>query len=130
MILISLLDYYAGERGMREVFDRANNSLGRLDPVLRMIREPYEHALSVKDAASLLGVSRWHFMRLFKTATGESFVRYVNRYRISRAQTLLATTDRSIAQICQQTGFCDQSYFGTVFQRLTGMTPLSYRRQR
>jgi len=129
MILVSLLDHYAAERGMREIFDRANNSLARLDPVLRMIRERYELALSVKDAASLLGVSRWHFMHLFKTATGESFVTYVNRYRVSRAKTLLAITDKSIAQISQETGFCDQSYFGTVFHKLTGMTPLRYRRQ-
>jgi AraC-like DNA-binding protein len=129
-ILVVLMNYYEGEREMRTVFDRARNVLGRLDPVLRMVQERYEHPLSVEDAASLLGVSRWYFMRLFRTTTGESFVRYVNRYRIARAQTLLATTDRSIAQISQETGFCDQSYFGTVFQRLTGMTPLSYRCRR
>jgi hypothetical protein len=31
--------------------------------------------------------------------------------------------------VSQQTGFCDQSYFGTVFRTLAKMTPLTYRRR-
>jgi AraC-like DNA-binding protein len=32
-----------------------------------------------------------------------------------------------MAAISQQVGFCDQSYFGTVFRRIVGMTPATYR---
>jgi len=39
----------------------------------------------------------------------------------------LAATDRSIADISLDTGFCNQSYFGVIFRRVTGMSPLAYR---
>ena len=54
---------------------------------------------------------------------------YFNHFRIERAQALLAKTDESMASISQQVGFCDQSYFGTVFRRIVGMTPATYRRR-
>ncbi|MGD1081438.1 MAG: AraC family transcriptional regulator [Candidatus Sulfotelmatobacter sp.] len=61
--------------------------------------------------------------------TGQSFVNYVRHFRISKAQEILASTDKSISDVSQQTGFCDQSYFGTVFRALAKMTPLTYRRR-
>jgi len=67
------------------------------------------------------------FMHLFKEVTGHSFVAYLNRFRVARAQQLLAATDRSIADISLDTGFCNQSYFGVIFRRVTGMSPLAYR---
>jgi hypothetical protein len=48
---------------------------------------------------------------------------------VERSQVLLVNTDESMASISQEMGFCDQSYFGTVFRRLVGMTPAAYRRR-
>jgi len=74
-------------------------------------------------------MSESHFMSSFKQVTGLSFMKYLNQHRIQRAQALLAKTDRSIADISLDTGFCDQSYFGAVFRRLAGITPAAYRRR-
>jgi AraC-like DNA-binding protein len=74
-------------------------------------------------------MSESHFMSFFKRVTGLSFVTYCNHFRIERAQALLARTDESMASISQQVGFCDQSYFGTVFRRIVGMTPATWRRR-
>ena len=73
-------------------------------------------------------MSESYFMSFFKRVTGLSFVKYLNHYRIERAQVLLASTDESMAAISQELGFCDQSYFGMVFRRFVGMTPAEYRR--
>ena len=83
----------------------------------------------MREAARICGMSESHFMSLFKRVTGLSFVTYFNHFRIERAQALLARTDESMASISQQVGFCDQSYFGTVFRRIVGMTPATYRRR-
>ena len=72
-------------------------------------------------------MSASHFMSFFKRATGQSFMAYLNHCRIERAQALLAMTDKSVSDISQEMGFCDQSYFGTVFRKLVGMTPAAYR---
>jgi YesN/AraC family two-component response regulator len=66
-------------------------------------------------------------MSFFKRATGQSFMAYLNHCRIERAQALLAMTGKSVSDISQEMGFCDQSYFGTVFRKLVGMTPAAYR---
>lgn len=68
-------------------------------------------------------------MNLFKEVTGQSFVAYLNGYRVTKAQGLLASTDKPIAEISLEAGFCTQSYFGMVFRRVTGVTPLAYRLQ-
>jgi AraC-like DNA-binding protein len=72
-------------------------------------------------------MSESHFMSFFKRATGQSFMAYLNHFRIERAQTLLVTTDKPMSDISQEMGFCDQSYFGTVFRKVVGMTPAAYR---
>ncbi len=59
--------------------------------------------------------------------TGQSFVAYLNSFRVARAQELLASTDQAISEISLETGFCNQSYFGVIFRRITGVTPLQYR---
>ncbi len=69
------------------------------------------------------------FMSFFKEGTGQSFVDYLNRFRVDKAKGFLATTNRTISEIGLETGFCTQSYFGVVFRRITGVTPLNYRRQ-
>ncbi len=68
-------------------------------------------------------------MRFFKRATQQSFVSYLNQYRVARAQTLLASTNLSIAQISEEVGFYDQSHFGMVFRKLVHTTPRQYRLQ-
>jgi transcriptional regulator GlxA family with amidase domain len=56
-------------------------------------------------------------------------VNHLNRLRVRRAQYLLADTDRSIAEIGHEVGFCSQSYFGVVFRRVSGASPFAYRAQ-
>jgi AraC-like DNA-binding protein len=74
-------------------------------------------------------MSESHFMSFFKQVTGLSFMKYLNHYRVERAQALLTNTDESMADISQEVGFCDQSYFGTVFRKIVGTTPAAYRRR-
>jgi len=68
-------------------------------------------------------------MYFFKRATGQSFVPYLTQYRITKAKTFLESTDKPISDISQEVAFCSQSYFGMVFRKLVGMTPLAYRRR-
>ena len=45
------------------------------------------------------------FMHLFKQVTGQSFVAHLNHFRISNAQCLLASIDKSISEISLEAGF-------------------------
>jgi AraC-like DNA-binding protein len=85
--------------------------------------------VQVEDAARLCKMSGSRFMSFFKATTGQSFHAYLNRFRVAKAQLLLTTTDKPLDSISQETGFCDQSYFGMVFRKLVGISPRVYRRR-
>ena len=129
MLLIQLVNHYAPYAGTVETFQRQQHNLERLRPLFRYLGENCGDSIQVREAARTCGMSESHFMSLFKRVTGLSFVTYFNHFRIERAQALLAKTEESMASISQQVGFCDQSYFGTVFRRIVGMTPANYRRR-
>jgi len=128
MVLLSLVNYYSDYQGSREALARRQKSIRRLQPAFLLLEKHCSEIISIHDAAKTVGMSAAHFRRLFKQVTGQSFIAYVNHFRIGRAQQLLASSDKSILDISQETGFCDQSYFGFVFRQLVHMTPLQYRR--
>jgi len=129
MILILLVNQYSSYAGTVETFQRQQRALERLQPLFDHLENHYGESIQVQGAARTCGMSESHFMSFFKRVTGQSFMAYLNHCRIERAQALLVTTERPMSAISQETGFCDQSYFGTVFRRLVGMTPAAYRRK-
>jgi AraC-like DNA-binding protein len=130
MILILLVKHYADHQGMVETFNRKQRAIEQLTPLFDFLETHYREPVSVAAAAEVLNLSESHFMRLFKQVTGQSFISYLNHFRVAKAEHLLATTDLSVSEVSQATGFCDQSYFGLVFRSLVHLTPLQYRRQR
>jgi AraC-like DNA-binding protein/quercetin dioxygenase-like cupin family protein len=129
MILVLLVNHYASFRGTEETFHHKNRDLERLRPLFTFIDQHYAEPLSVEHAASLICMSKSHFMRFFKQVTGQSFVSHLNRFRVAKAQSLLTSADKSIAEISQEVGFYDQSYFGMVFHKLVGVTPREFKQQ-
>jgi len=129
MTLMLLVNHYTSYLGTHETFSRKQAAIQRLRPVFEYLEEHYDQPIRVEDAARVCATSTSHFMYFFKRVTGQSFLAYLNNFRIAKAQSLLASTDKSISEISQAIGFCDQSHFGVVFRRLVGMTPLAYRRR-
>ena len=127
MILILLVNQYASYAGTVDTFQRQQRALERLRPLFEHLEKHFGEPTQVQEAARICGMSESHFMSFFKRATGQSFMAYLNHCRIERAQALLAMTDKAVSDISQEMGFCDQSYFGTVFRKLVGMTPAAYR---
>lgn len=83
--------------------------------------------LQVADLAARVGLSEFHFSRLFKKATGLSPSRYLVRLRMSEARRLLRETNQSILDICLEVGYSSPSHFNQVFRRESGVTPGDYR---
>jgi AraC-like DNA-binding protein/mannose-6-phosphate isomerase-like protein (cupin superfamily) len=129
MLLILLVNQYAPYAGTVETFQRQERALSRLRPLFRHLGDNCESPISVREAARICAMSESHFMSFFKRVTGSSFMKYLNHYRVERAQSLLTNTEESLSEISQTVGFCDQSYFGIVFRKVVGMTPATYRRR-
>lgn len=129
MLLMLLVNQYSAYTKTLEMFHQQQGALERLRPVFHYLGENCGNAIRVGDAARMCGMSESQFMICFRQVTGASFMKYLTQYRIQRAQDLLVKTDRSIADISLDTGYCDQSYFGAVFRKLVGVTPAAYRRR-
>jgi AraC-like DNA-binding protein len=129
VILMLLGKHYKDAQRINGAFIRRKRNLERLRPLFEFIDHHFAEPISLRDASAVVGISRSHFKRFFRQVTGQTFVTHLNHFRIARAQALLALTDKSIAEVSQEVGFCDQSYFGIVFRKFVHMPPLLYRQR-
>ena len=128
-VLVLLLNHYAQLIETREAFHQRESDIARLEPVFGLLEYNYSRHVAVSEAARCCAMSSSHFMCFFKRVTGQSFIAYANQFRVAKAQELLRTTIKSISDISQETGFCDQSHFGSTFRRMVDMTPRGYRKK-
>jgi AraC family transcriptional regulator len=91
------------------------------------VREQLAEEISVEALAGLVGLSPFHFSRVFKQATGMSPLQFVTRERITRAQQLIRETSRSLIEIALEVGYTSPSHFAQVFRRAVGVTPTEFR---
>ncbi|MEO1593102.1 MAG: helix-turn-helix transcriptional regulator, partial [Cyanobacteria bacterium J06632_22] len=77
--------------------------------------------------AQLVGMSQFHFGRLFKQSLNLSPYQYLLRQRVERAKQLLKQTDNPVSEIALECGFNSHSHLGRKFRQLTGVTPKTYR---
>lgn len=94
-----------------------------LATVIAYIEDHLGESIRLQDLAGTVGISRFHFARLFRVSTGLSPMEFLVRKRIERAKSYLAQTDRGLCEIAASLGFCDQSHFSRSFRRYAGMTP-------
>ena len=104
-----------------------NDSLKKLSPVFKYVEDNYSKDISLEDAAETLEMNREYFCRIFRRVTTLTFIDYLNSVRTKYAAELLITTDDSIAEIAENTGFSSVSYFTRVFKNITNFTPASYK---
>jgi len=75
-----------------------------------------------------IGYSRTQVFNMFRENTGLTPIDFIARRRIKKACSLLESTGSSACQVAAACGFSSASAFNTVFRRLTGTTPLAWRR--
>jgi AraC family transcriptional regulator len=108
--------------------DRQNALPGfKLRRAVAYLEDHLAEPFKLVQLAESVGMSAFHFSRLFKKATGLSPSRYFIRQRIVQAQLLLQETDRSIIEIGMSVGYSSPSHFAQVFRRETGLLPSHYR---
>lgn len=97
--------------------------------LLTYIDQHYMEDLCLEDMASYIGFSKFHFSRLFKQYTNDTFSDYLNRRRIRAAEELLAAPPPgvSITEIAMKCGFSSISTFNRLFKQLKNCTPGEFR---
>ena len=107
--------------------DKIQCTAKTLQPAFDYLYEHRNIMLSQKEAAYLCHISTGHFSRLFLKETGENYSVFCMRQKIEWAKKLLVRTDLPVAQISDELGFTEPSYFIKVFRKYEGVTPSYFR---
>jgi AraC family transcriptional regulator len=84
--------------------------------------------IAISELASLVDLTRFHFIRAFRQAAGMTPLQFIIRRRIERAREFLAEHGTSIADVAIRSGFGSSIQMTRAFRRIVGMTPSAIRR--
>jgi AraC-like DNA-binding protein len=101
----------------------------RLHKVYKYVINNSQQQIRLEKVASIASLSTSSFCRYFKKRTNKTFVQLLNEIRISHACRLLLEEDYPVTTICFICGYDNVSYFIRQFKVITGLTPLTYKKQ-
>lgn len=130
MVLFSLLVEAAVHQEAAPMHEIDQKNEQKLKLVLSRIETDYDKRLTVHHMADECGYSSSHFMRWFKEVTGTGFAAYLIEYRLGKAAQALRSSNDTILEISEQTGFENLSNFNRLFKKRFEMTPSQFRRQK
>ena len=104
-------------------------TLLKLDHFFLYIEQHYREPLTLREVAGEFGFSASYFARFFKKFSGQTFLNYLNAYRINKARDLLLTNAQmSISEISERVGIANVKTFNRLFRQMNGMSPTQYRK--
>lgn len=86
-------------------------------------------AIYLKDIAALANISEFHFHRVFKTYVGEALGAYVTRIRLEKVAELLQTSNQTLIEIAEKTGYQSKQSLSKAFKKYFGVNPSSFRKE-
>ena len=102
------------------------------NPIIDRIKDFIETHLAenipVAAIAEQMHISVYYLTHLFKAVTGTTITEYRNELRLTKAKMLLISTNDSISQIAQATGFGSASYLAEIFSRAEKIPPREFRK--
>lgn len=91
------------------------------------MRDHLDGEVTLDGLAAQAHLSKFHFLRAFRAATGTTPHRYLVRMRMQKAGQLLRTGRYTVAEVAQRCGYAGSGHFSAAFRRHTGVTPDRYR---
>jgi AraC-like DNA-binding protein len=82
---------------------------------------------SIETLSSLAGISRFHFIRLFKRAFGTTPYQYLKNKRLEDGRQLLAE-GKSVSEVAFSLGYPDLAAFSKAFKQCHGFSPLNWQK--
>ena len=104
-----------------------NNKEDRLQRVINFIIENFDKEISLKELADISYMTTNSFCRFFKERTNKTAFEFIREYRISKACQMIINSNKTISQICDDTGFNSFSSFNRVFKSVKGITASEFK---
>ena len=101
-----------------------------INKAIKYIQKNYSEDISLITLSQHLNISSVYLSQLFKKELGTSPIKFIINYRIERAKELLKETDDTIYNIAVKVGFWESKHFSKTFKRVTGVTPMQYKKSK
>ncbi len=108
------------------VHPRENENLERIK---KFVLENLDKRLTVQLISGGVHISKSSLYNLIHENYGSTVSEYINEVKIERAKELLMKTDMPVEDISEKLAFSSPAYFGKVFKRAVGISPLKFRKQ-
>ncbi|QNK56352.1 AraC family transcriptional regulator [Paenibacillus sp. PAMC21692] len=122
LLMQLLISMHRNDKGGEESL-----SLRQLSPVFEHIAVHYQEPIALRTLAGLVSLSIPYLQRLFKRATGQTIVEYIQNLRIEKSCELLRHTEFQVQEIAYLSGYKDMKFFHRLFKKKTGTSPHQYR---
>jgi transcriptional regulator GlxA family with amidase domain len=99
----------------------------RISRVLSYMRKNCHENISLKDLVKYSNMSLSSFMRSFTECMGTAPMNYLSELRLSKACSMLQSSELSISEIAMKCGYNDSNYFSRLFRKRLGLTPRKFR---
>jgi len=96
--------------------------------LLEYLNTHFSEKLTSEMLANRCGYTKEHFSRKFKQYTGMNFCSYLNALRLNRAKELLMTSEKTVDEIMEESGFTSRGEFFGKFRQKFGESPLQFRK--
>lgn len=97
--------------------------------IAQYVLEHYHEDLSLKTLADHFRGNAAYIGQMFKKDMDKSFSEYLKDVRMEKAKNYLVNSTFNVKEIAQRVGFCNTTYFCTVFKNVTGLSPDLYRKE-
>lgn len=124
-VLIHLLK----QEGLFEYFlSSEKQKTSKISPILSYLNQNYTENINIPEIAEMFYFTPTYLSRLFKKKCGCTIVEYINNLRMSHAEKLLLTTQKSITEIAYESGFSTPNYFIRLFKKTHFVSPNEFRK--
>jgi transcriptional regulator GlxA family with amidase domain len=119
----------AGGQSQFSVMQDVKLASGRFDELIGWVRTNLAAPLDVDTLAARAAMSPRNFARVFRSETGTTPARFIEKLRLEAARQIVETTTLSLQQIAADSGFGDPERMRVAFIRAYGQPPMVLRRQ-
>ena len=91
------------------------------------IAQNFAKELTLDEMAKEVGISPYYLSKLFKEVEGVNYIEYLTGLRMDHAKGQLLESDKSIKEVCHESGYGDPNYFSRIFKKWVGVTPTESR---
>lgn len=105
---------------------REDTKHATIEQAKRYIERHMSDDLNLQNLAHYLNMNPSYLSVLFKEVTGESYIKYVTRFRMEKAKKLLLD-GLKVSEVSEKVGYYTYRHFTEVFKKYTGLTPGQYK---